>query len=634
MIENLKHISVFTQVFFCFLALTFIACGAESRTYALSPGEKLAEGSIDADVTWYDFGDYSWYNLTALEGTGLYELRMGNEGGDTGKTAFVNGNGELVLEPVASEQVGFSWETDGATGVYKNGSDYILISAAGLQKIDGAAYSEIGNFHDGYATVTLKQNAHKGVIDRNGALVFEDTSGEYIDFAFAGGGIFAAKLTENSLRYVNGAGVPLTETVYAGLWGNSRVGDGRILAIKNGKYGYLDMSGEEIIPLIYNDALTFSGGAAAVCLNEKWGLIDPAGNEVLPIEFDRIYLFESGLAGVVKNEKWGLADKTGAFVFPVEYDQINSQKNGYVTAVKDGRAVLTDASGQPVFTGEYSYIGQYENGLFTAEKIINGLRVNALLDANEAMLTGWKDFYLYESGGLYLGKRAGDYPPDVAPPHDYSQKFALFDTGGNNLTGFKYSNAGNARGGYQVVNLQYYYTAGLLNQYGAEVIPTVFDDILLTDEGGAFVTVRDSSDENNINNTCVGYFKIPAGFSEKKTTRPVTVYLDGVDLFFESDPVIVNERTMVPMRKIFETLGATVEWDESARTVSAGGGGTDLQLTIDSDVAYVNGAEIRLDAAPFIQDDITFVPLRFVSEASGAEVLWDGDLRRALITQR
>jgi hypothetical protein len=257
------------------------------------------------------------------------------------------------------------------------------------------------------------------------------------------------------------------------------------------------------------------------------------------------------------------------------------------------------------------------------------------LDANETLLTGWKDFSLYDRGGqFYVGRRAGDYPPGVAPPHDYSQKFALFDTGGGNLTGFRYGNMGGARGGYQVVNQQYYYTAGLLNRHGAEVIPTVFDEILLTDEGGAFVTVRDSSDENNINKTYVGYFKIPDHFSEKTVTRPVTVYLDGVDLFFESDPVIVHERTMVPMRKIFETLGATVDWDDSARTVSAAGGGTDLQLTIDSDVAYVNGAEIRLDAAPFIQDDITFVPLRFVSEAAGADVSWDGALRRVLITQR
>jgi hypothetical protein len=87
------------------------------------------------------------------------------------------------------------------------------------------------------------------------------------------------------------------------------------------------------------------------------------------------------------------------------------------------------------------------------------------------------------------------------------------------------------------------------------------------------------------------------------------------------------------MRKIFETLGMTVDWDAGTRTVTAANGDTNLRLRIDSDVAHVNGAEIKLDAAPFIRNDITFVPLRFVSEASGAEVLWDDALRRALITQ-
>jgi hypothetical protein len=69
----------------------------------------------------------------------------------------------------------------------------------------------------------VKQSANKGVIDRAGALVFEDTGGNYIDFAFIGEGIFAAKRTEDSLQYLDRTGVPLTEAVYtAGRW-NYRV---------------------------------------------------------------------------------------------------------------------------------------------------------------------------------------------------------------------------------------------------------------------------------------------------------------------------------------------------------------------------------------------------------------------------
>ncbi|MDR1159795.1 MAG: copper amine oxidase N-terminal domain-containing protein [Syntrophomonadaceae bacterium] len=167
-----------------------------------------------------------------------------------------------------------------------------------------------------------------------------------------------------------------------------------------------------------------------------------------------------------------------------------------------------------------------------------------------------------------------------------------------------------------------------MNQYGAEVVPTIFESVSLTDEGYAFITVRDDSDE-----TYIGYFKIPDRFSEQKTTRPVTVYLDGVELFFDSEPMMVNERTMVPMRKIFETLGLAVDWDDSTRTVAVSGGGKTLRLTIGNRTAYVDGVGIRLDAAPFIQDDITFVPLRFVSENSGAVVAWDDTLRRVIITR-
>jgi hypothetical protein len=318
----------------------------------------------------------------------------------------------------------------------------------------------------------------------------------------------------------------------------------------------------------------------------------------------------------------------------MEYDDMTIYENGFVSTVKDGKATLADASGQPLLSGDYSYIELDESGRIRAGKTMDGLDVHAFFGENGDMLTGWKDFILHDSGGqLYLGRRPGDYPPGVTPPHDYSQKFALLDGDGNKLTAFRYSGMGGFHDGYQVALLRYYDGAGLLNRHGAEVVPTVFDSILLTDEGGAFVTISGSGSDGLIE-TYVGYFRIPDSFSEMKTLRPATVYLDGIDLFFESDPVIVNERTMVPMRKIFETLGATVDWDGSARTVSAAIGDTSLRLSIGSDIAYVNGEEIRLDAAPFIQNDITFVPLRFVSEASGAEVQWDDALRRALITRR
>lgn len=115
--------------------------------------------------------------------------------------------------------------------------------------------------------------------------------------------------------------------------------------------------------------------------------------------------------------------------------------------------------------------------------------------------------------------------------------------------------------------------------------------------------------------------------------KEITVLLSGEKLLFDADPVIINGRTMVPMRKIFEELGATVGWEETTQRVEAVfDDGTHILLYIDNPIAYVNGEAKILDTAPFIKDSRTIVPLRFVSEASGADVDWDGDTYTVTIT--
>ncbi len=113
----------------------------------------------------------------------------------------------------------------------------------------------------------------------------------------------------------------------------------------------------------------------------------------------------------------------------------------------------------------------------------------------------------------------------------------------------------------------------------------------------------------------------------------ITVVFDGDKLEFDSDPVIINGRTMVPMRKIFEELGATVGWEETTQRVEAVfDDGTHILLYIDNPIAYKNGEAKILETPPFIKDSRTFVPLRFVSEGSGADVDWDGDTYTVTIT--
>lgn len=115
-----------------------------------------------------------------------------------------------------------------------------------------------------------------------------------------------------------------------------------------------------------------------------------------------------------------------------------------------------------------------------------------------------------------------------------------------------------------------------------------------------------------------------------------SVFIDGEQMIFDVNPFIENDRTLVPMRAIFEAVGANVQWDAENRTVHAvrveGERVSGISLQIDSTDAFVNSEKMVLDVPAKIKDDRTFVPLRFVIEALGEKVEWDGEEYAVIIT--
>lgn len=107
------------------------------------------------------------------------------------------------------------------------------------------------------------------------------------------------------------------------------------------------------------------------------------------------------------------------------------------------------------------------------------------------------------------------------------------------------------------------------------------------------------------------------------TESAVTVQLDGNPVIFDTEPIVQNGTTLVPMRAIFEALGASVEWNNSTKTVTSVLHETTVSLTIDSKVAYKNGVKVSLLTAPVIVEGRTLVPVRFISESFGLDVSWD-----------
>lgn len=103
----------------------------------------------------------------------------------------------------------------------------------------------------------------------------------------------------------------------------------------------------------------------------------------------------------------------------------------------------------------------------------------------------------------------------------------------------------------------------------------------------------------------------------------IKVTINDTLIAFDVSPIIINGRTMVPIRKIFETLDAQVKWFEETKTVLVLKGDTRVYLTIDSLNAYVNEKLVKLDAPATIINGRTLIPVRFISETLGARVFWN-----------
>lgn len=127
-------------------------------------------------------------------------------------------------------------------------------------------------------------------------------------------------------------------------------------------------------------------------------------------------------------------------------------------------------------------------------------------------------------------------------------------------------------------------------------------------------------------------WKSADSFADEKPSEHITVLFNGTELSFGVEPYIENGVTMVPMRAIFEALGAEVSYDFETKTITAVKGERNVVLTAGSLTAYINGESTALQCAPVIISGSAMVPLRFVSESLDASVEWNGSTRTVYIT--
>lgn len=120
-----------------------------------------------------------------------------------------------------------------------------------------------------------------------------------------------------------------------------------------------------------------------------------------------------------------------------------------------------------------------------------------------------------------------------------------------------------------------------------------------------------------------------------KPAYDITVVMDGAEIEFpDQSPVIINDRTLVPVRAIFEALGADVYWLPESMKVVANTASVNVTMTIGQNEYFVNGERKTLDVPAMIINDRTLVPARAAAEAFSCDVGWDDSTKTVIINSR
>ncbi len=112
----------------------------------------------------------------------------------------------------------------------------------------------------------------------------------------------------------------------------------------------------------------------------------------------------------------------------------------------------------------------------------------------------------------------------------------------------------------------------------------------------------------------------------------IWVVIDGQYIALDTDPILRDNRVLIPLRGVFRNLDAEVDWDSKKNTATITQGRIVIEVTVGSKIAKVNNKEVMIDVPPLLHQNRTYVPLRFITEAIGAEVKWNSSSREVRIT--
>lgn len=223
--------------------------------------------------------------------------------------------------------------------------------------------------------------------------------------------------------------------------------DGLVQVYRDGKYGFINRSGEEVILPQYFNVSGFSDGVSAVCLDGKWGFINTKGEEVIPFQYDSAGGFFDGLASVMIDGKGGYINKAGELVIPPQFDYAFDFSEGLARVRVEGKYGFINTRGELVIAPQFEFAHDFSDGVATVQ--LN--RTN---------------YYIDKSGNYITPKRQGLTPAQEGGKEGY------VDPNGTLVIPYQFDLAGEFSEGLAVVCVGGKF--GYVNESGEMVIPPQF----------------------------------------------------------------------------------------------------------------------------------------------------------------
>ena len=448
-------------------------------------------------------------------------------------------------------------------------------------------------------------------------------------------GLVAVLGDNNYIGFFNNKGEQITEFIYdayvdtheksgatqVGYLSNMsyRAGDGSsdLLPVSlNNKFGYINSYGSLVIECKYEYAYGFHGPLAMVCAdgilsdygtytNGKYGFIKETGEEVL-----------------APDSYWVASN----FDIQKGYASASNGKNDTVLIDKDGNIFKCDENGfAPV--ADYVFLSSEDYGR------------HCVMDKQGNIIVPWVWTYdLIRFSHQRFIYNNGIYTLDNELIYQAPEGCAIFDKISNHDENFIYLKVPHPEiDGYTLI--------GLLDFNGNTVIEPKYQTVL--DLGEGLIYARSESENFLFDyngkllmklNGQIDYSFSHNGFFEMRdfdtmkfgiAVNPLVhpkVYIGEEKVkFTDAYPYLKNSRTLVPLRAVFEKMGAEVLWDNDTETVTVKKDNKTISMTVGINVIKVNGKDSEIDISPVLEDDRVYIPLRAFSESLGAEVFWNED---------